>query len=366
LNYSDTMVTRTKATRTNTNLDFLRAFAVLLVVAGHLTRFFDVSHLGPLSWMGLGGLGVAIFFVHTALVLMLSLEREAAGSLKLFVPFMIRRCFRIYPLSMLVVMAVAIFHLPQATVSAGTFAGWNFDGSDVLANLFLVQDLSFRVPILGPTWSLSFELQMYLLLPAVFLFLRRSRPGWQLGGIYALLMGICAIAAHYSSTRNLAFFVPCFLGGVIAYQLRNRVGAKIPAWVWPGFVVALGAGYLLTSMSRFEEWAVCLVLGLAIPQFSQISSRALKAVSATIAKYSYGIYLTHFFMIWLAFQKLGSYSSAMKVAVFLSLGAAMPVIFYYLIEEPMINFGKKVASRYVEEQQARSLAQNVRLRGEAI
>jgi peptidoglycan/LPS O-acetylase OafA/YrhL len=358
LNYSDNM-----DTRTNTNLDFLRAFAVLLVVVGHLTRFFDVSHLGPISCMGLGGLGVAIFFVHTALVLMLSLEREAGSSATLFIPFLIRRCFRIYPLSMLVVMAVAIFHLPQATISAGTFAGWNFDGSDVLANLFLVQDLSFRVPILGPTWSLSFELQMYLLLPAIFLYLRRARPMWQLGAIYALIVGLCATAAHYSSTRNLAFFVPCFLGGVIAYQLRNRAGAKVP--VWPCFVLVLGAGYLTTSMSRFDEWAVCLLLGLAIPVFAQISSRVLNAFSSTIAKYSYGIYLTHFFAIWLAFEKLAGHSLTLRVAVFASLAAALPVILYHLIEEPLITFGKRVASRYIEERQARYLQEDVRLHGEA-
>jgi peptidoglycan/LPS O-acetylase OafA/YrhL len=353
-------------TRTNTNLDCLRAFAVVLVVVGHLTRFFDVSHLGPISCMGLGGLGVAIFFVHTALVLMLSLEREAGKSpMPLFVPFMIRRCFRIFPLSMVAVMAVAIFHLPQATVSAGTFAGWSFDGSDVLANLFLVQDLSFRVPILGPTWSLSFELQMYLLLPAIFLYLRRSRSVWQLGSLYALTMGLCATVAHYSSTRNLAFFVPCFLGGVIAYQLRNRAGAKFPAWVWPCFVLVLGAGYLLTSMNRFDEWAVCLALGLAIPVHAQISSHTLNAVSATIAKYSYGIYLTHFFVIWLAFEKLAGHSLALRIAVFVSLAAALPVILYHVIEEPMITLGKKVALRYVEEQQARCVPRDVPLRGEA-
>jgi peptidoglycan/LPS O-acetylase OafA/YrhL len=351
--------------RTNTNLDFLRAVAVLLVVVGHLTRFFDVSRLGPISCMGLGGLGVAIFFVHTALVLMLSLERESRNSPRLFVPFMIRRCFRIYPLSMLVVMAVAIFHLPQATIGPGTFAGWNFDGSDVLANLFLVQDLSFRVPILGPTWSLPFELQMYLLLPAIFVFLRRARPMWLLGAIYVAIVGVCAAMAHYSSTRNLAFFVPCFLGGIIAYQLRNRAGVKVPAWLWPCFVVILGAGFLITSMSRFDEWAVCLLLGLAIPAFTQISSSVVNTASATIAKYSYGIYLTHFFVIWLAFQKLGSFSSAMKVAIFLSLGTALPVIFYYVIEEPMISFGKKVASRYVEECQARDVERQLHMRGEA-
>ena len=118
-------------------------------------------------------------------------------------------------------------------------------------------------------------------------------------------------------------------------------------------------------MSRFDEWVVCLVLGLAIPAFAQISSRVLNSVSAAIAKYSYGIYLTHFFVIWLAFQKLGSLSTPLKISAFVSVGVALPVILYQLIEEPMINFGKRVASRYLEERQARYLPQDVRLHREA-
>ena len=169
MNYADTM-----GARTNSNLDFLRAFAVLLVVFGHLTRFFDVDRLGPISCMGLGGLGVAIFFVHTALVLMLSLEREAARSPTLFVPLHDSAVLPDLPAEHASGNGRGQFSLPQATISSGTFAGWNFDGSDVLANLFLIQSFLSR-PVLGPTWSLSFELQMYMLLPAIFLFLT-ARP----------------------------------------------------------------------------------------------------------------------------------------------------------------------------------------------
>ena len=334
-------------TRMNPNLDFLRACAVLLVLLGHLTRFFGVDQVGRVALIGLGGLGVAMFFVHTALVLMLSLEREAAGAQILFVPFMIRRCFRIYPLAMFVIAAVMVLHAPQATVSPGHFAGWNFDRTDALANLFLVQDLSFRVPIVGPTWSLSFELQMYLLLPGVFLFLRRGWPAWQLGIVLTMLVGLCAVVVQHSTTRNLAFFMPCFLAGIVAYQLQKYVYPVIPAFAWPAFVTGVAAVYLMSKMTRWDEWLVCFVLGLGIPAFTRMTSRAVDATSAMIAKYSYGIYLTHFFVIWLAFEKLAGAPVLLSVAVFLGLGAALPVIFYHAVEEPMIQFGKRMANSYV-------------------
>jgi peptidoglycan/LPS O-acetylase OafA/YrhL len=343
------------STRTNTNLDFLRATAVLLVLVGHLSRFFNVERVGSIPLIGLGGLGVAIFFVHTALVLMLSLEREAGNSGILFVPFMIRRCFRIYPLSMFVILAAAIFHIPQATVSPGHFAGWNFDGSDLLSNLLLVQNLSFRVPIVGPTWSLAYELEMYLLLPAIFLFLRRTRTKWQLGATLAVALGLSAAVVNHSATRNLAFYVPCFLAGVVSYQLRSYKRTKLPAYAWPVLIAGLAAVYLKSAMTRLDEWLVCFLLGLAIPVFAEITSRAVTATCGLIAKYSYGIYLTHFFAIWFAFEKLNGWPPGLRLAVFMSLATALPVIFYHSIEEPMIVLGKKIGGRYIEERQRQSL-----------
>ena len=348
---------------TNTNLDLLRATAVLLVFAGHLTRFFNVDQFASVPLIGLGGLGVAIFFVHTALVLMMSLEREAAKSKVLFVPFMIRRCFRIYPLSMFVVLAVAAFHIPQATISPAHFAGWNFDAPDLFSNLFLVQNLSFRVPLVGPMWSLAYELEMYLLLPAIFLFLRRSRWTWQLGVALAVVVSVCTAIVQSSATRNLAFYAPCFLAGILAYELRSYRRGKVPSWLWPVFVGGLAVVYLKSAMTRWDEWLVCLMLGLAIPVFARITSRAVNKTSDLIAKYSYGIYLTHFFVIWLAFEKLAGLPLAWKIGVFVSLAAALPVIFYHLLEEPMIQVGKRVAAGFIAERESRDARRSLGVEG---
>ena len=54
-------------------LDVLRAFAVLCVLFDHSVEIVT----GPLPWLSRIGLtGVLIFFVHTSLVLMASLERS--------------------------------------------------------------------------------------------------------------------------------------------------------------------------------------------------------------------------------------------------------------------------------------------------
>src|SRR4029077_14847648 len=121
------------------NLDVLRAVAVLSVLTDHLLTTWD---LFPQSvrW-GLGRMGVLLFFVHTSLVLMSSLERE--GGVRGWVrAFYLRRAFRIYPLAIAAVLGAVLIGVPshgqpwwvttrEPAPTAGT----------VIANLSLTQNL---------------------------------------------------------------------------------------------------------------------------------------------------------------------------------------------------------------------------------
>jgi peptidoglycan/LPS O-acetylase OafA/YrhL len=354
--------TAVQAGQENPNLDFLRAFAVVLVVLGHLTHFHGRLALGPLNLLLMGTLGVMLFFVHTCLVLMLSLERQwktffalptkrTASRKVFFVEFMIRRIFRIYPLSMTVLAVIVVFHLPQAFLEPGHFHGFPADGGDILANLFLVQNLSMRVSLLGPMWSLPYELQMYLFLPWIFLFLNAGRSLWRVAGLWAVSVGLGLVVLRDAPNPNLVLFVPCFLPGVIAYQLQKATHSRLPGLLWPPVLVTLAGLFLAGSNGEhwFKKWAICLVLGLVLPMFRPISWDWLVAGVQSIAKYSYGIYLTHFFSVWFAFERLGNLREPLKVGVFLTLLAALPVFFYHVVEKPLIEVGKRVANRYVSQ-----------------
>ena len=80
----------------STNLDFLRAVAVLFVVFFHIGLVFVEQRL-PGGFHQIGRWGVLIFFVHTSFVLMWSLERQERVSLggRLAAAFWTRRAFRI-------------------------------------------------------------------------------------------------------------------------------------------------------------------------------------------------------------------------------------------------------------------------------
>src|SRR3981081_1365808 len=80
------------------NLDFLRSTAVLLVYFTHLYGIYTGRGMKWDLFWHIGQLGVLIFFVHTCLVLMWSLERSGLQGIKLFAPFYVRRILRLYPL----------------------------------------------------------------------------------------------------------------------------------------------------------------------------------------------------------------------------------------------------------------------------
>jgi peptidoglycan/LPS O-acetylase OafA/YrhL len=360
------------------NLDFLRTVAVLLVLFGHLTFFHGWVTIGPVSILPMGDLGVKIFFVHTCFVLMLSLERQwkNQGRSEFFVSFMVRRIFRIYPLSISAVLLVSAFRLPLAMIQPAHFVGIPIHLSNFISNLLLVQSDAHGPSILGPMWSLPYEMGMYVLLPFLFLSLYPNKSPVRIFVLWPISIMLCFALSFVSAqpeTNIFLTYIPCFLPGVIAYQLQRTRRLTLPAFLWPGVVVTLVV-MTLVLLSRLKQslvlngrvdslvlngwirslilkgwvnsWGLCLALGLAVPFFSQISASWLVKTGHVIAKYSYGIYLTHYFCIWLVFERLHFLLPwIMRLALFAVLVTGLPVLFYYLLEEPMVSLGRRLATR---------------------
>ena len=337
------------------NLDFLRACAVLFVVCFHILLFYtrsDIIHKEALGgFYSFGNWGVLVFFVHTCLVLMFSLERQEAREQvgPMFSPFLLRRIFRLYPLSVLVVLFVAFFHLPVSDIGHGKFisAGLHWDG--ILANVLLVQNITHTDSIIAPLWSLPFEMQMYLFLPLLFLVVRSKRglPIVLVSWVASVVIAMHSARLESWGALSLLIFVPFFLPGVLAYKLSKLKTLNLPAAGWPVFFACVSAVYLINP-SAMRGGFCCLVLGLATPQFNEISWGWLNALSKTIARYSYGIYLTHFACIWLAFQEYASWPAAFRWLVLVVTIVMAPIPLYHLLEEPMIRLGSRIAARMRE------------------
>lgn len=329
------------------NLDLLRTVAVLFVLIDHTVEFMGYKTVGFIQMHQLGILGVLFFFVHTSLVLMLSLQRQndSLHGWPLAVSFYIRRFFRLYPLAVLFLIAMIIFKIPSTHLEPHLITYEPAGAWKITANLLLIQNLThhYRGSIIGQYWSLPLEVQMYALLPFLYFAVGKIKKNWVLMSLWLIVI---LSFAHLQGTRlhiQIMEYIPNFMGGVIAYTLSSQFKRKVPANFWAPFLMIVSLTYLINPV-RIMGWLICFILGAGIPFFQEINTRWLKSIAKTTAKYSYGIYLSHFFSIWFAFTHLNNASPALQWAVFLSLLFLLPYALYHLIEKPGIAFGVKFAA----------------------
>jgi peptidoglycan/LPS O-acetylase OafA/YrhL len=334
------------------NLDLLRSFAVLFVLIFHVLLYFQHTVFPHISLASSGHWGVLIFFVHTSLVLMFSLERQnlRAPGEPFIGEFFARRIFRIYPLSILIVLLIALLRLPVGHLHSGKFIFVNLSWPGLLSNLVLLQDLTHTDSIIAVLWSLPYELRMYLFLPFLYLLAKWIRSPLP---ILLAWSGAVVLAKHSAFFERHGFsdfliYVPCFLSGVIAYKLSSTRRLSLPSWLWPCALAILSVVFLKNA-SVTRAWWCCLALGVVLPQFREISNPFFRKLFLLIARYSYGIYLTHFVFIWLVFDRLSSLPFVAQIALFVACVVASSMLLYHTIEEPAIRAGHKVILQFREK-----------------
>ncbi len=339
-----------KSSSESSNLDLLRTLAVLFVAVYHLLLFFQYTTVGPFDLHALGHFGVLLFFVHTSLVLMFSLERQVnRGQNSFFAAFYLRRCLRILPLSVFVVLAVDQFGFPVGHLHNGIFSAVDLNHSGLLANLLLYQNITHTDSVIAVLWSLPYEMQMYLLLPFLFLLARRSEKLYVTVGLWLATVALGTLSQHFPHLPDFFIYAPCFMAGVVAYQVAQTHASRWPFYTWPA-VLGLATIFYLQTPGLRHGWLCCLLVGAAVPLFREMKSRWFRKSLQQVARYSYGIYLTHFVCIWFAFVALAHLPIAARWLVFGVTFVALPVAVYHLIEAPMIDFCGRLLNRQSAKQ----------------
>jgi peptidoglycan/LPS O-acetylase OafA/YrhL len=338
--------------RNLSTLDYLRAFSTLVVVGVH---YIGMTGRFPSGMGGLGRVVVLMFFVHTGFVLMLSLERQQARSPdRLWRSFMVRRFFRVYPLSTFVITSILAFGIPSR-MTPPNFQFVHLGSGGISSNYLLTMNLSESEPLLSPMWSLPYEFQLYLLLPPVFLLVTRWRgPFPILGPILGPVLGLWCLTlalalaqpfVPHGGRLDIAEFLPCFMAGVVCYQLSKAVSPKLPFACWTILVpLFMLSGLLLPVRLNWPAaWIACLLAALTAPFIRQTQNHLLLNTSGYIAKHSYSIYLCHYFCLWLAFRA-NHLVMPFQWLIFLVTLVLLPAGLHRLIEAPMIRLGRRLSS----------------------
>jgi peptidoglycan/LPS O-acetylase OafA/YrhL len=329
------------------DIDGLRCLAIVPVA---------LFHAGADYFSG-GFVGVDVFFVISGFLITSIIRQEIHQNTFTVAGFYERRCRRIFP--PLIVVVLACFVIGYFTMLPGQYA--DFGSSAIAALLFVsngffwLQTGYFRpvaewMPLLH-TWSIAVEEQYYIIFPVFMLIARRWRVSRQLvviGIVFALSFLISAYGAYRHPSA--AFYLTpsraweLLLGVLIAYwtspTLRQRWLRE--ALSFAGLLMILGPIAAYDARTPFPGLAAavpCLGTGILIvtgrtgPGF--VKSALENRVLVFIGLISYSLYLWHWpLFVFMRLRFAQTELSPGQVAAGTLLSFCISVLSWHFIERP--------------------------------
>jgi peptidoglycan/LPS O-acetylase OafA/YrhL len=324
-----------------TEVDGIRAIAILFVIAGHMGD-------AALHW--LTGIGVPLFFVNSGFLITLILLRDEAKNGRVdFRRFFVTRAWRLLP----------IYYVALALFMAFVVLGFAQNAGNWWARLPFFVGLMNEFAIGGTfshTWTLTVQEKFYVVWPLIafgvsFLRARRLVLGLIL---MVVLLGVWAL----TPSSMLLPYLPLVAGCLLAVIIHNRktfgiVAGLAKPWVFFPALLVAGAVHVhhdhagLVSLP-FAFAALLVMPGVLLgPAMIRgvLASRPLVFVGRRV----YSIYLFHPLVISavdLVVPADGPIGMAILRYVLVVVGAVVfASVTYMVIELPCIEVGRNVVAR---------------------
>jgi peptidoglycan/LPS O-acetylase OafA/YrhL len=312
-------------------LDFLRFVAASLVLCNHAGDFgnagaiFQKTH-GVVGYVlqkisGLGWVAVDIFFVLSGFLVSGLLFKEAAQTGTVSITrFLIRRGFKIYPSFWVMITVTSVW---------AWSAGYPVSFPGLWHELLYLQN--YLGGICGHTWSLAVEEHFYFLLAGLFFILkRRMRPNQRINfnGIPNLFLTVAVVCLALrfftwwfcmdATNQNMNWFNrvthvlvdSLFFGVLLSHYWHNCWHESIKRKIYSLRMLFAIAGFCLLLPSMVEvmdiQWYrifgfILVYLGAGCVLLSSFSLDYYPCPVfikwlAWLGKYSYSVYLWHFFV----------------------------------------------------------------------
>lgn len=330
-----------------TDIDGLRAIAVLAVMAFHFGYFPN------------GYLGVDVFFAISGYLITGIIYNESIENRFSLKQFYIRRVRRIIPLilfidlvalitGLLVMLPDDLENLSQSIIAT------NFFSNNILQEVTTKNywDAANEYKPLMHTWSLGIEEQFYLLYPIPFLLLRKANPRWLT--ILLLLLttaSLYLLFAPYGLHRKfylLPFrFFELSSGGLLAIITRGKV---MPAWLQNAGILLLLAIFLFAAPLPGNV-KICLTVLATILILAHTPNTGMRTnlllqntPLVAIGNISFSLYMWH--QLVLAFTRyfVLQHITPVHTILILALIFLLATATYFLIEQPFRN-AKKIGAK---------------------
>jgi len=334
-----------KAASYRTEIDGLRAIAVIAVIVNHINA----------SYLPGGFLGVDIFFVISGYVITASLHRHRFESFADFTSkFYLRRLKRLVPALVLFVGILSIL-ICLVNPNPGLSLQTGLASLVGISNLILYRlktDYfagSTELNVFTHTWSLGVEEQFYLLFPFIFWFSgfgSRAKRGLKR---FAIIMAVLTTASllffvwlKLNSPAAAFFLMPARfwelgLGCLLFVYEQSRIFGPVASVIaWPALVAMLVCLWLPVKFSLLSTIGVALASTLLVA--SLVSNRKLATLLSGsalvgVGLISYSLYLWHWGVLSLSRWTIGIHWWTIPFQLLLMIGLAYSS--YRWVEKPL-------------------------------
>jgi peptidoglycan/LPS O-acetylase OafA/YrhL len=342
-----------------TALDTIRGFAALIVVLGH-----DAFFCYPVFWstvsewlpyLGVAQKAVGVFTVLSGFLIYRSLLKveDADGIRK----FMVRRFWRIYPVYLLALVALAVIGR----------VGMSYDV--IVAEVFMLASYYHPTMSNPAAWSLYVEVAFYVAAPVYVICTKGHRLAWALAGF--LLFSTCD---GHEGLHRAFWLLKYFFAGFIASELYDRLAEHKHKEVIGLVLCGIGLRMILKE-TRDSDWAVDwklakpnpfrFTVGLGLTMIVTILGITLSKYAAMVLSWrplriigniSYSLFILHLVYLYLLFPEIDNklvgagpeiVKSVKPVAAwFMPLVLApaqlvMAMASFVLVEKPLMMFGRR-------------------------
>ena len=333
----------------NETLDGWRGLLALWVVIGHILLYLNLNIKG-LTAPGYavdGFIFLSGYFIQASLI---GISKKWTGlrSIKVFYLYRFMRTWPIYCLILGIYFFSSLitsngFSLSQITISSEKLYV-------LFLNLFLLNGFSpqYVSSTVIPSWSLSLEIQFYIIYPLIFLFnLYKSYFFIFLTFVFALITPIIfgngsvgGSIAHFGFPSILPYRLFHFMLGVVWYNNYREPNYKFLLFCLLGTFI----------LNVFTAMLIMVIYFTNLEVFHSLNIFKTKILQF-VGRISYSLYLIHF-PILLASDMLYlilklDINKLMFISIFtLSISTALSYLSFEIFEQRFILLGKKLAKSF--------------------
>ncbi|AYQ29100.1 MULTISPECIES: acyltransferase [unclassified Polaromonas] len=301
-------------------IDALKGLACVLIVLHHLAFYgpmSDVVHpFAPalMGWLyGYGRMAVQVFLVVSGFLAAASLAPQGVAVFDSPAQLILRRYWRLVK-PYLVALAVSVM---VAALVRPWFAHTSVPAAptllQLLAHVFLLQDLLGQEALSAGVWYVAIDFQLYALVVLVFAFARRfqfqqgedgdaahpTSTSAQLGVSLILLLALASLLFFNRATAfdiTALYFCGSYALGMLAFWASRNLGARRGFW----FATMAVMGALALALDFRGRLVVALVTAFGLVGLSSLQSDAWpvrwlqQRRLVQLGRISYSVFLIHF------------------------------------------------------------------------